>query len=109
MGKQLFEFMTHWDSPRPIWFKRDEEALIGTQRSGGRPMPRIKPFDLVKGSTNLQGVRPPVLWQGQDGVIEAHTLGTSIDQLLERMQEAIGLWLEVNGEDSPSPPEPVVQ
>ena len=39
MGKQLFEFMTHWDSPRPIWFKRDEEALIGTQRSGGRPMP----------------------------------------------------------------------
>ena len=74
MGKQLFEFMTHWDSPRPIWFKRDEEALIGTQRSGGRPMPRIKPFDLVKGSTNLQGVRPPVLWQGQDGVIEAHTL-----------------------------------
>ena len=38
-----------------------------------------------------------------------HTQGTSIDQLLERMQEAIGLWLEVNGEDSPSPPEPVVQ
>ena len=74
MGKQLFEFMTHWDSPRPLWFKRDEEALIGTQRSGGRPMPRIKPFDLVKGSTSLPGVRPPVLWQGQDGVIEAHTL-----------------------------------
>ena len=26
-----------------------------------------------------------------------HTQGKSIDQLLERMQEAIGLWLEVNG------------
>ena len=32
-----------------------------------------------------------------------HSQGKSIDQLLERMQEAIGLWLEVNGEDSPSP------
>ena len=32
-----------------------------------------------------------------------HTQGKSIDQLLERMQEAIGLWLEVNGEDAASP------
>ena len=32
-----------------------------------------------------------------------HSQGKSIDQLLERMQEAIGLWLEVNGEDSPNP------
>ena len=32
-----------------------------------------------------------------------HSQGKSIDQLLERMQEAIGLWLEVNSEDSPSP------
>ena len=28
-----------------------------------------------------------------------HTQGTSIDQLLERMQEAIALWLEVEGEE----------
>ena len=28
-----------------------------------------------------------------------HTQGASIDQLLERMQEAIALWLEVEGED----------
>ena len=28
---------------------------------------------------------------------------TSIDQLLERMQEAIALWLEVEGEDAPQP------
>ena len=30
-----------------------------------------------------------------------HTQGSSIDQLLERMQEAITLWLEVEGEDAP--------
>ena len=32
-----------------------------------------------------------------------HTQGKSIDQLLERMQEAIALWLEVEGQDAPSP------
>ena len=30
-----------------------------------------------------------------------HTQGTSIDQLFERMQEAITLWLKVEGEDAP--------
>lgn len=29
-----------------------------------------------------------------------HTQGKSIDQLLERMEEAIALWLEVEGEDA---------
>lgn len=32
-----------------------------------------------------------------------HTQGKSIDQLLERMEEAIELWLEVKGENAPSP------
>ena len=32
-----------------------------------------------------------------------HSQGKSVDQLLERMHEAISLWLEVNGEDAPSP------
>ena len=32
-----------------------------------------------------------------------HSQGASIDQLLERMQEAITLWLEVEGEDAPRP------
>ena len=32
-----------------------------------------------------------------------HTQGKSIDQLLERMQEAIALWLEAEGQDAPSP------
>ena len=32
-----------------------------------------------------------------------HTQSTSIDQLLERMQEALTLWLEVAGEDAPRP------
>jgi len=72
MGNIIYEFMTHWDSPRPIWFKRDEDELIGTQKSGGRPMPRIRPFDLLQGPTNLPGFKPAVLWKGQDGVIEAH-------------------------------------
>jgi hypothetical protein len=73
MGKTMFEFMTHWDGPRPIWFKRDEDELIGTQRGGGRPMPRIRVFDVVQGPTNLPGFKPPIIWKGQDGVIEAHT------------------------------------
>lgn len=30
-----------------------------------------------------------------------HSQGKSIDQLLERMQEAIGLWLEVTRMDGP--------
>ena len=34
------------------------------------------------------------------GLLGCHTQGTSIDQLLERMQEAIALWLEVEGEES---------
>lgn len=32
-----------------------------------------------------------------------HTQGRSIDQLLERMQEAVALWLGGNGENAPSP------
>ena len=32
-----------------------------------------------------------------------HTQGKSIDQLLERMEEAIALWLEANSENAPSP------
>ena len=32
-----------------------------------------------------------------------HTQGKSIDQLLERMAEAIALWLEVEGGDAQSP------
>ena len=31
-----------------------------------------------------------------------HSQGKSIDQLLERIQEGITLWREVNGEDSPN-------
>ncbi len=34
------------------------------------------------------------------GLPGCHTQGKSIDQLLERMEEAIALWLEVEGEES---------
>ena len=40
------------------------------------------------------------------GLPGCHTQGTSIDQLIERMEEAIALWLEVGGgegQDAPSP------
>ena len=37
------------------------------------------------------------------GLSGCHTQGKSIDQLLERMEEAIALWLEANSEDAPSP------
>ena len=72
MGKIVREFMTHWDSPAPIWYERDEDELIGTQRSGGRPMPRIRLFDLYRGPTNRDGNKPITVWAGEDGVIEAH-------------------------------------
>ncbi len=65
------EFMTHWDEKVPIWFEREEDDLIGTQRSGGRPMPRIRMMDLFRGPTNRDGNKPIPVWAGEDGVIEA--------------------------------------
>lgn len=73
MGKLVREFMTHWDDKGgPIWFERDEDELIGTQRAGGRPMPRIRMVDLFRGPTNGPGGKPVLVWDGEDGVIEAH-------------------------------------
>ena len=37
------------------------------------------------------------------GLSGCHTQGKSIDLLIKRMQEAIALWLEVEGQDAPSP------
>jgi hypothetical protein len=71
MGTTVREFMTHWNDKGPIWFERDEDELVGTQRSGGRPMPRIRMADLFRGYTNSPGNQPIVVWAGQDGVIEA--------------------------------------
>jgi mannose-6-phosphate isomerase-like protein (cupin superfamily) len=64
--------MTHWDDPAPIWFERDEDELVGTQRSGGRPMPRIRMADLFRGYTNAPGSQPVLVWKGEDAFIEAH-------------------------------------
>ncbi len=36
------------------------------------------------------------------GLPGCHTQGKSIDQLLERMAEAIALWLEANSENAPN-------
>ena len=41
------------------------------------------------------------------GLPGCHTQGKSIDQLLERMQEVIALWLEVAGEEGEGTPNPL--
>ena len=58
MGNVVREFMTHWNDKAPIWFERDEDELVGTQRSGGRPIPRIRMADLFRGYTNAPGNQP---------------------------------------------------
>ncbi|MPZ14900.1 MAG: hypothetical protein GEU73_10850 [Chloroflexi bacterium] len=77
MGRMVREFMTHWDDKSgPIWFERDEDELVGTQRAGGRPMPRLRMIDLFRGPTNALGGKPVLVWDGEDGVIEAqHVVG----------------------------------
>src|SRR5579864_7240953 len=77
MGKMVREFMTHWDDKGgPIWFERNEDDLIGNQRAGGRPIPRIRMVDLFRGPTNAPGGKPVLVWDGEDGVIEAqHVVG----------------------------------
>src|SRR5439155_4604536 len=72
VGTTVREFMTHWSDNAQIWFERDEDELVGTQRSGGRPIPRIRMVDLFRGYTNAPGNQPVVVWSGEDGVIEAH-------------------------------------
>ena len=41
------------------------------------------------------------------GLPGCHTQEKSIDQLLERMQEAIALWLEVEGQEGEDAPNPL--
>lgn len=74
MGKIVREFATHWNGGGRIFFERDEDELVGTQRSGGRPLPRVRVFDLCPHPTHGDACRPPVLWAGQDGIVEAHYL-----------------------------------
>jgi mannose-6-phosphate isomerase-like protein (cupin superfamily) len=48
MAKKIREFMTHRDPAEHIWMQRDESAVIGTARMGGRLVPKIRPFDLLR-------------------------------------------------------------
>ena len=41
------------------------------------------------------------------GLPGCHTQGTSIDQLIERMEEAIALWHEVKGGEGEATPSPL--
>ena len=72
MGKMVREFATYWGGEDRLWFERDEDDLIGTRRSGGCPLPRIRVCDVVGGPTNQDGHKPPVLWSGDDGIVEMH-------------------------------------
>lgn len=59
MAKKIREFMTHREPSEHIWMERDESAVIGTARMGKRPVPHIRPFDLVR-NTPLTGNRARV-------------------------------------------------
>jgi mannose-6-phosphate isomerase-like protein (cupin superfamily) len=72
MGKLVREFATYWGGDDRLWFERDEDDLIGTQRAGGCRLPRIRICDLASGPTNQKGAKAPVLWSGEDGVVEIH-------------------------------------
>lgn len=72
MGKTVREFATHWEGDEYLWFERDEDDLVGTQRGGGCPLPRVRVCDVVPGPTNRDGFKAPVLWEGEDGLLEMH-------------------------------------
>ncbi len=74
MGKIVREFATHWEGDEYLWFERDEDELVGTQRSGGCPLPRVRICDLASGPVNRPGYKPTVLWAGDDGLLEVHQL-----------------------------------
>ena len=72
MGRIVREFATTWEGDQKLWFERDEDDLVGTQQSGGTPIPRIRICDVMPGPTNRERHRPPVLWSGADGIVESH-------------------------------------
>jgi quercetin dioxygenase-like cupin family protein len=72
MGRIVKEFATTWEGDQKLWFERDEDELVGTQQSGGVPIPRIRICDVMSGPTNRERNKAPVLWSGEDGVVESH-------------------------------------
>ncbi|HEY4135353.1 MAG TPA: hypothetical protein VGO34_09065 [Alphaproteobacteria bacterium] len=72
MGRIVKEFATTWEGDQKLWFERDEDELVGTQQSGGVPLPRIRICDVMSGPTNRERNKAPVLWSGEDGIVESH-------------------------------------
>lgn len=64
MAKKIREFMTHRDPDEHIWVERDESAVIGTARMGQRTMPKISPFDLLRGAPRAGGCARVTVWEG---------------------------------------------
>lgn len=64
MGNTVREFMTHRDPDEHIWVERDEDMLIGTVTKGQRPMPHIRPFDLLQNGVAPGATNRVLIWQG---------------------------------------------
>jgi mannose-6-phosphate isomerase-like protein (cupin superfamily) len=68
MTRQIREFLTFWDDPNArIFVQRDREELIGSESSGGRNLPKFRPFDLLKGITySDNGLHSIPVYYGHD-------------------------------------------
>jgi mannose-6-phosphate isomerase-like protein (cupin superfamily) len=68
MARKIKEFMTFWNDPGArIFLQRDREELIGSEASGGRNLPKFRPFDLLKGITySDSGLHSIPVYDGYD-------------------------------------------
>lgn len=68
MTRQIKEFMTFWgDEEARTFLQRDREELIGSEASGGRNLPKFRPFDLLKGITYSDyGIHSIPVYDGYD-------------------------------------------
>lgn len=64
MGNIVREFMTHREPDEHIWVERDDTALIGTVAKGQRPMPHIRPFDLLQSRVATGAANQVLVWEG---------------------------------------------
>jgi len=68
VARKIKEFMTFWDNPEgTVFLQRDREELIGSESSGGRNLPKFRPFDLLKGITySDSGLQSIAVYDGFD-------------------------------------------
>lgn len=68
MARKIKEFLTFWDDPDArVFIQRGREELIGSESSGGRNLPKFRPFDLLKGVTySDNGLHSLPVYHGHD-------------------------------------------